>query len=196
MSTPVSDSALDQLFREARSIHRFLSRDIPDETLSKIYALSGLGPTGFNSQPARYLFLRSKPAKERLLPALSSSNREKTLAAPINVIIAWDTRFHEHLPEQFPAYDAKSFFDESPDYIEPTATTNATLQAAYFFLAVRAMGLDAGPMSGFNAAALDNEFFPDGRFRSLLVANIGYGDRSQLGPRGPRLPFGTVATVL
>jgi 3-hydroxypropanoate dehydrogenase len=196
MSTPIADSALDQLFREARSIHRFLSREIPDETLNQIYALSSLGPTGFNSQPARYLFLRSKPAKERLLPALSTSNREKTFAAPVNVIVAWDSRFHEHLPEQFPAYDAKSFFDKSPNYIEPTATTNATLQAAYFFLAVRALGLDVGPMSGFNAAALDKEFFPDGRFRSFLVANIGYGDRSQLAPRGPRLSFDDVATIL
>ena len=196
MPSPVQDSALDQLFREARSIQRFVEREVSLDTLAEIYKLASLGPTGFNSQPARYLFLVSKHAKERLQPALSSPNREKTLAAPINVIVAWDSRFHEHLPQQFLAYDAKSFFDKSPDYVEPTARTNATLQAAYFFLAARALGLDVGPMSGFNPSKVDQEFFPDGRYRALLLANIGYGDRSTLGPRGPRLGFEEVAQVL
>lgn len=195
-STPLKDSALDQLFREGRSIQRFLPREVPTEVLNQIYALAALGPTGFNSQPARYLFLHSQEAKQRLQPALASSNREKTLAAPINLVVAWDSRFFEHLPQQFLAYDAKAFFDKAPDYVEPTAKTNAILQAGYFFLAVRALGLDVGPMSGFNATALDQEFFPDGRYRSILLANIGYGDRSQLAPRGPRLSFEQVAQVL
>lgn len=196
MSSPLPDSSLDQLFRQARSIHRFQPREVSPELLAEVYALAALGPTGFNSQPARYLFLRSPEAKQRLQPALSSSNREKTLAAPVNVIVAWDSRFHEHLPQQFLAYDAKSFFDKAPEYVEPTAKTNATLQAAYFFLAVRALGLDVGPMSGFNPSKVDEEFFPDGRYRSILLANIGYGDRSEVPSRGPRLSFSEAAQVL
>lgn len=196
VTAPLADAALDQLFREARSVQRFLPREVSDATLAEVHALARLGPTGFNCQPARYLFIRSTDAKQRLAPAISSSNREKTLAAPVTVVIAWDTRFHEHLPALFPAYDAKGFFEKSPDWIEPTAKLNATLQAAYFFVAARAVGLDVGPMSGFKLDLVDREFFTDGRFRSLLVANVGYGDGSQPKPRLPRLSFEDTAQIL
>ena len=183
----INHDAIDQLFRKARSIQTFLPRKVSDDTIHELYELTKLGPTGFNSQPARFLFLQTPEAKARLTPALSSSNRDRTLAAPLNVIIAWDTRFYEHLPSQFPAYDAKSFFETNENLIEPTARTNATLQAAYLILAARSLGLDVGPMSGFAPEKVDAEFFPNTSWRSSLIANIGYGDHSVLKPRLPRL---------
>jgi 3-hydroxypropanoate dehydrogenase len=196
MTLPLDAGALDQLFGQARSLHEFLPQPVEDPIILRLYALSRLGPTGFNSQPARYLFIRSPEGKGRLGPSLSPSNRDKTLAAPLNVVVAWDSQFHEYLPSQFPAYDARAFFEKAPEWIEPTAKTNATLQAAYLILAARSLGLDVGPMSGFNAASIDREFFPEGRFRSFLIANLGYGDRSELRPRGPRLAFDAVARIL
>lgn len=192
----LDDAGLDLLFRDARSIQRFDGRAIPDALLRELYDLLKLGPTGFNAQPARYLFIRSAAGKQRLAPALSSGNRDKTLAAPLNVVVAWDSRFHEHLPEQFPAYDAQAFFNGAPDWIEPTARTNATLQAAYLIVSARALGLDVGPMSGFKPERIDAEFFPDGRYRALLLANLGYGERDGLPGRGPRLTFEQVAELL
>ena len=196
MTQALDPQALDQLFREARSIHQFSDRPVKEETLRELYELLKWGPTGFNAQPARYVFLTSPESKARLESALSSGNRDKTLAAPVTVIVAYDSRFHEHLPSQFPAYDAKGFFESAPGWIEPTANTNATLQAAYLFLAARALGLDVGPMSGFKADEVNAEFFPDGRFKAFLLANLGYGIRNGLNPRGPRLPFDEVAQVL
>ncbi len=196
MSQRLDEAGLDLLFRKAHSIHRFEDRPVSDTVVRELYELLKLGPTGFNAQPARYLFIRSPEAKQRLSPALSSGNRDKTLAAPLNVIVAWDSRFHEHLPQQFLSYDAKSFFDKAPDWIEPTAKTNATLQAAYLILAARALGLDVGPMSGFKPDLLDAEFFPDGRYKSLLLANIGYGVRDESVVRGPRLAFEDAVEVL
>jgi 3-hydroxypropanoate dehydrogenase len=196
MPSSLTSEALDQIFTGARSIHRFLPRPVEEATLRRLYELAKLGPTGFNAQPARFLFIRSEEARQRLAPTLSSNNRAKALAAPLNAIVAWDSRFHEHLPEQFPAYDAKSFFDANPARIPSAGVSNATLQAAYLIVAARALGLDAGPMTGFTADAVDREFFPDGRFRSLLVINLGYGDRSELAPRGPRLAFEDAVTLL
>lgn len=192
----IDDASIARLFTDARSIHRFDGRAVDDATLHALYDLLKLGPTGFNAQPGRYLFIRSAEAKAQLADGMSSANRDKTLAAPLNVVVAYDTRFHEHLPTQFPAYDAKAFFDQSPDWIEPTARTNATLQAAYLIIAARALGLDVGPMSGFKADRVDAAFFPDGRYRSLLLANIGYGVRDGLPPRGPRLAFDDAVSVL
>lgn len=194
--TSINDHALDQVFRSARSIQKFLPKEVTNETIAALYDLVKLGPTGFNSQPARFLFLRTKEAKERLSPALSSGNRDKTLAAPLNVIIAWDSRFYDELPTQFPAYDAKALFESNTGLIEPTAKTNASLQAGYLFLAARALGLDVGPMSGFSTEKVDAEFFPNSTWRSLLLANIGYGDRSTLAPRGPRLSYANTVSVL
>jgi 3-hydroxypropanoate dehydrogenase len=196
MNAPLDTQSLDRLFRQARSIHRFLPLPVEDDTIGQLYELLKWGPTGFNAQPARYLFIRSAQAKGRLAPALSAGNRDKTLAAPLNVVVAWDSRFHEHLPAQFPGYDAKGFFESTPGWIEPTARTNATLQAAYLFLAARALGLAVGPMSGFKPELIDQAFFPDGRFRSLLLANLGYGNTEGLSARGPRLDFEQVAQLL
>lgn len=195
-SGPLDRQALAQLFTDARSLHTYLPEPVTDETLQKLYELTKYGPTGFNSQPARYLYLRSPEAKARLAPALSSSNRDKTVAAPVSVVIAWDTQFFEHLPTQFPAYDAKSFFVRSPEWVEPTGKLNATLQAGYFIIAARSLGLDAGPMSGFKPDLIDKEFFPDGRFKTLLLINLGYGDRTNLPARVPRLDYAQVARVL
>lgn len=192
----LDDAGLDLLFREARSTHEFDGRPVDDAVVRELYDLIKLGPTGFNAQPARYLFIRSPEARQRLAPALSSGNRDKTLAAPLNVIVAWDSRFHERLPQQFPAYDAKALFDKAPALIEPAARTNATLQAAYLILAARALGLDAGPMSGFKPELIDDEFFADGRYKALLVMNLGYGVRDRSAGRGPRLTFEEVAEVV
>lgn len=135
-------------------------------------------------------------AKACLAPALSSSNRAKTLTASLVVVVAWNSRFHDHLPSQFPAYDAKSFFEANPEWIERAGVSNAFLQAAYLILAARALGLDAGPMTGFAPEVLDAEFFPDGGWRSLLVINLGYGIREGLTERGPRLGFKDAVRVL
>jgi len=194
--TSISKKALQQLFSNAHSVHQFSDREVTDDVLQTLYDLLKLGPTGFNSQPGRYVFIKSIDTKVKLASALSSSNREKFLSAPVNAIIAYDTRFHEHLPEQFPAYDAKSFFEKSPAWIEPTAKLNATLQAGYLFIAARALGLSVGPMSGFNNVQLDEALFPDGRYKSLLVANLGYALPQKAIKRGPRLNFEQSAQVL
>jgi 3-hydroxypropanoate dehydrogenase len=189
--TALPAPALDQLFGEARSLHSFDGRAIDDATIAKLYDLVRLGPTGFNAQPGRYVFVRSPEAKTRLAAVLSSGNRDKTLASPLTAIVAWDSRFPELLPER-----ASGFFAARPETVESAGITNATLQAGYLIFAARALGLDAGPMSGFDAAALDAEFFPDGRWRSLLLVNLGYGDRSTLNPRAPRLDFTQAADIL
>lgn len=196
MPAPLSSDAIDQLFLQGRSLHSYTDRAVSDQTLQQLYELSRLGPTGFNSQPARYVFVRSPEAKELLAPALSSSNRAKTLAAPVTAIVAYDIRFFEHLPELFPSYDARPMFEGSAALVEQTAERNGSLQAAYLILAARALGLDAGPMSGFKSELIDRAFFPDGRGRTLFLINLGYGERSQLRPRLPRLSFERAARVV
>ncbi len=192
----LDEQALNQLFLSARSAQTFFPEPVSDRTLQELYELVRQGPTGFNAQPARLLFLRSAEAKARLAPALSNANRDKTLAAPVNVIIAWDARFHDQLPEQFPGFDAKGFFDNKPELIAPTAVTNATLQAGYLIIAARSLGLDIGPMSGFDTAKVDAEFFPGSHWRSLLLANLGYADPATFKPANPRLPFDTTVKIL
>lgn len=191
MTTPLPDTALDQLFGNARSIHRFADRPVDDLTIERLYELMRLGPTGFNAQPGRYVFIRSPEARARLASVLSPANRDKTLASPLTAIVAWDTRFHTLLPEK-----AHGFFVAKPEAIKPAGIASATLQAGYLIFAARALGLDAGPMSGFNAAALDAEFFPDGQWRSFLLINLGYGDRSQISPRAPRLDFDQAVRIV
>ncbi|MFK4870407.1 malonic semialdehyde reductase [Novosphingobium sp. ZW T3_23] len=195
MTAILAAEALDQIFGAARSNHRFLDRAIDDATIRRLYELTKLAPTGFNSQPGRYVFVRSEEGKTRLAPALSGSNREKTLAAPLNVVVARDSRFFEHLPALLPGRDVSAFFVEE-ERIRSAGVLNAALQAAFLIVAARAEGLDAGPMTGFDAAALDREFFPDGRLRSLLVLNLGYGDRRDIRERGPRLAFEEAAQIL
>jgi nitroreductase len=196
MTSPIADSALDQLFRLARTAHAFRPEPVPDATLHAIYDLLKWGPTAFNSQPARFVFLRSREAKARLKPALSAGNVEQTLAAPVTVIVASDSRFFDHLPTQFPAYDARPIYANNPAVAQATALRNGTLQGAYLIIAARALGLDCGPMSGFDPATLDAAFFPDGQFKSNFLVNLGVADPAKTFPRGPRLSFAEAAEIL
>lgn len=193
---PLPDAALDQLFREARTVHAFKPVPVSDELIQRLYELLKWGPTAFNAQPARYVFLRSPEARERLVPALSAGNVAQTRAAGVTVIVAQDSRFHEHLPSQFPAYDAKPLFEADPALAEATALRNSSLQGAYLILAARALGLDSGAQSGFDPAKVNAEFFPDGRFKANFIINLGMADPTGIHPRGPRLAFEDVARIL
>ena len=196
MKNPIGDAALDQIFRSARTAHGFLADPVPDATLHALYELLKWGPTSFNCQPARFVFVRSAQAKARLKPALSPANVAQATAAPVTVIVASDTRFFDHLPAQFPAYDARPMFANNAAVAQITAMRNGSLQGAYLIIAARALGLDAGPMSGFDGAAVDTEFFADGRYKSNFLVNLGVADTTKIHPRGPRLPFAEVATIL
>ena len=195
----IDDKALDALFRNARTANGFTGAPVTDEQLRRLIDLMKMAPTSSNSQPARFVFLRSAQAKERLRPALSAGNLEKTLGAPVCAIIAFDTRFHEHLPRLFPHNQAaKSWFDGDQKTVarETAAFRNGTLQGGYFILAARAIGLDCGPMSGFDNAKVDAEFFPDGRFRSNFLCNLGVGDPAKVFARSPRFEFDEICKVL
>jgi 3-hydroxypropanoate dehydrogenase len=194
--TPLTDLSLDQLFRKARTVHGFEPVPVSDATIRQLYDLVKWGPTAFNAQPARYVFVRSAEAKARLAPALSSGNKAQTEAAGVSVIVAQDTRFYEHLPTQFPAFDAQPLFAGNTALAEATALRNSSLQGAYLILAARALGLDAGPQSGFDAAAVDKAFFPDGRYRSNFIVNLGVADHSKTFARGPRLAFEDAAEIV
>src|SRR3984957_15469796 len=192
----ISDDALNQLFRQARTHNAWLPTRVSAETLREIYELARLGPTSANSTPARFVFLQSEAAKARLVPALAPLNVEKTKAAPVTVIVAWDTEFYEKLPKLFPHADMRQFFVGKPALIEETAFRNSALQGGYFILAARAVGLDCGPMSGFDAAKVNAEFFPDGKWKANLLCNLGYGDANKLSPRNPRLSFDEACLIL
>jgi len=186
---PLSDDALDRLFRTARTYNSFLDRPVSDGMLREVYDLARMAPTSANSNPARFVFVRSKEAKAKLAPALSAGNHDKTMAAPVTAIVAYDLEFHEQLPKLFPHVDARSWFVGKQEHILTTAFRNGTLQGGYFMLAARALGLDVGGMSGFDNAKVDAAFFPDGKWRSNFLINIGYGDATKLLPRHPRLTF-------
>jgi 3-hydroxypropanoate dehydrogenase len=192
----VDDGALDRLFRGARTHVAWQPRPVPESLLREVYELARLGPTSANASPARFVFLASKPAKERLVPSLMPGNVEKTLAAPVTVIVAQDLDFYERLPRLFPQMDARSWFAGNPGLIADTASRNSSLQGAYLMLAARALGLDCGPMSGFNPETLNAEFFPDGKWRANFLCNLGYGDPDKLHPRAPRLDFEEACVVL
>jgi len=196
LKTPVSDDALDQIFREARTHTAWSPQPVPMELLHQIYQLAALGPTSANTTPARYVFLTTRNAKERLRSALSPSNIEKTMSAPVTVIVAYDTEFYEKLPKLFSHTDARSWFAAKPALIEETAFRNGSLEGGYFILAARALGLDCGPMSGFDQAKVNAEFFPDGKWKANFLCNLGYGDPSKLFPRNPRLSFEEACVVL
>ena len=185
----VSDSALDILFREARTYRAWLPKHVPDELVHEIYDLFKFGPTSANSCPARVVFLKTEGSKARLLPAMADGNVEKTRSAPVTAIVAYDTEFYERLPELNPHMDLRSAFAGKPALIEETAFRNGSLQGAYLMLAARALGLDCGPMSGFDAAKVNAEFFPDGKWKANFICNLGYGDPAKLFPRQPRLTF-------
>jgi len=207
----LSDEALDQLFRTARSFSYWLEKPVDDDTLRRLYELMKLGPTSANGSPARFLFLRTPAAKQRLIPALSPTNVEKVRTAPVTAIIGYDLHFYERMPTLFPhAPGYRDVFAKSPELAEVTARRNSSLQGAYLMVAARALGLDCGPLSGFDSAKVDQEFFGSGKnvddcdqeffplthVRTNFLCNIGYGDRSQLHPRNPRLSFEEACALL
>jgi 3-hydroxypropanoate dehydrogenase len=196
MQTTIDGKALDQIFRLARTHNGFLDQPVSDAQLRAIYDLLKWGPTTANSQPGRFVFLRSRAAKERLRPALSHGNLDKTMAAPVTAIIAHDLEFYENLARTFPHTDARSWFAGKKAHIETSAFRNGSLQGAYFIIAARAVGLDCGPMSGFDHGKVDAEFFPDGRWKSNFLCNLGVGDPAKLFDRSPRLEFDEVCRIL
>lgn len=189
MSHMLDQSALDQLFRSARTHSYFTDQPVDDTTLQALYDLLKFGPTSANSSPARFVFVKSPEAKALLKPALSEGNLAKTMAAPVTVIVAYDLAFYEQLPVLFPHADARSWFAGNDALVQATAFRNSSLQAAYLILAARSLGLDCGPMSGFDNAKVDDAFFPGTTVRSNMLVNLGYGDASKLHPRNPRLAF-------
>lgn len=195
MSTSLNNAALEQTFTLARTANKFTDRAVTDDTLHALYELAKWGPTSMNTQPARIVFVRSAEAKAKLLPALMPGNVDKTMAAPVCAIVAMDSRFFDHLPEQFPAMNAKPMFEGNAALAESTAFRNSSLQAAYLIVAARQLGLDCGPMSGFDPVKVNEAFFPDGRYKTNLLINLGYGDAAGNHPRGPRLPFETAARI-
>ena len=210
MRKALEDGALNQILREARTYNAWLDKRVSDETLGELYNLMKWGPTSANSTPARFVLLKTKAAKERLRPALAPGNVEKTMFAPVTVIVAYDLRFYDKLPRLAPQNPAfRDLFANNPELAEATAKRNGTLQGAYLIIAARALGLDCGPMSGFDNAKVDEEFFGagangegiseeyvPGTIQSNFLCNIGYGDPSSVFPRAPRLDFSEVCRVL
>ncbi|MBB5404289.1 malonic semialdehyde reductase [Paraburkholderia youngii] len=192
----LSDQALAQLFRDARTHNGWQNKPIDDAVLRELMELVLLGPTSANSSPGRFVFVRTPEGKEKLRPALSSGNLEKTMAAPVTVIVAMDMAFYEQLPKLFPHADARSWFVGNERLIADTAFRNSTLQGGYLILAARALGLDTGPMSGFDQAKVDEAFFAGTTVKSNFLINLGYGDPSRLFPRSPRFSFDEVARIV
>lgn len=211
MGQRLDDGALDTLFRDARTYTGWLPRAVSDETLRDLYDLLKWGPTSANASPARFVFLRSTEAKERLRPALAPLNVDKTMAAPVTAIVAYDLKFYEALPKLFPQNPGmKRMFETNADVVETTAKRNSSLQGAYMMMAARSLGLDCGPMSGFDQMKVDEEFFAagkpcfgceqeffaEGHVKSNFLCNLGYGDPSTLRPRLPRLAFAEACYLL
>lgn len=192
----VTQAALDQLFFNARSANGFIDKPVPVALLQEAYDIAKMGATSMNTQPTRYVFITTPEAKARLLPAMSPGNVEKTRLAPVTVIVATDSRFYEHMPQVWHGPGAKEMFEGNSALAQGTATRNGTLGGAYFMIAARAVGLDCGPMSGVDLAKVNTEFFPDGRFQTNFLINLGYGDDSKLFARNSRLAFEQACTVL
>lgn len=198
MPTPLDAQALDTLFLQARTHFAWLDKPVSAATLRQLYEVARMAPTSANCSPMRLAFVVSPDAKLRLKPALIETNVAKTMSAPVTAIIGYDTAFYDHLPKLFPHADARSWF-AGPDKAQVAATTafrNGSLQGAYLILAARALGLDCGPMSGFDNEMVDREFFPGGRVKSNFLCNLGYGDASKLFPRSPRFEFDEVCQIL
>ena len=211
MGHTVDEAVLDTLFREARTYSKWQSRPIADKTLHELYDVLKWAPTSANSAPARFAFLRSRESKERLRPALAPLNVDKTMTAPVTVIVAYDLRFYERLPTLFPQNPGiMKLFENNPEMIETTARRNSSLQGAYLIMAARALGLDCGPMSGFDHIKVDEEFFaagkpcfgcdqeffPEGHVKTNFLCNLGYGDPASLHARLPRLSFNDACSLL
>jgi 3-hydroxypropanoate dehydrogenase len=196
MNELLSEASLDQLFREARTFNAWQLKDVTDEQLHQLYELAKFGPTSANASPMRVVFVKSKEAKAKLGQFMSEGNRDKTMEAPVTAIIATDHAFYEHLPKLFPHADARSWFVGNQPLIDTTAFRNATLQGAYVLMAARAIGLDCGPMSGYDQAGVDAAFFAGTAIKSNFLINIGYGDASRnMFPRSPRLSFDEACTI-
>lgn len=194
---PISEQALKQLFTEARTFSAWLPKEVSTEQLHCIYDLMKQGPTSANLSPARIVFVKSLEAKEKLITCLSPLNIEKVRTAPVTAIIAQDNAFYENTEKLFPhAPEFKNYFVGNPDFIQATAFRNSSLQGAYFIMAARAIGLDCGPMSGFDNQKLDETFFKDSNFRSNFICNLGYGDKEKLHPRLPRLHFDEACQII
>jgi nitroreductase len=197
MNQPLSHEALQQLFLDARSFSYWHEKPVSDEQLHQLYNLMRMGPTAANSCPARLVFIKSAEAKERLKPCLDEGNVRKSMSAPVVVIVGIDLEFYERLPKLFPHNpEARSWYAGKPEKILNVATMNGALEGGYMILAARSLGLDCGPMSGFNKEKLEKEFFPDGKVKSLFICALGYGERSKLHPRGPRLEFDEACTIV
>jgi 3-hydroxypropanoate dehydrogenase len=192
----IEAQSLAQLFTAARTHNVFLDKPVADELFQKAIELAKMGPTSANQSPLRVLFLRSQAAKERLRPALAPGNLDKTMSAPVVAITAFDEEFYDHLPFLMPHRDMRSYFSGNPALAARSAFQNGTLQVAYLIIALRAVGLDTGPMTGFDNAKVDAEFFPEGHVKSNVLINIGYGDHEKLFPRSPRFSFDQMAKIL
>jgi 3-hydroxypropanoate dehydrogenase len=192
----IGESALAQLFTAARTHNGFFDKPVPVSLLKEAVELTKMGPTSANQSPMRIVFLTTPEAKERLRPAMAPGNLAKTMSAPVVAITAYDEKFYDHLPFLMPHVDAKSWFSGNEAFANRSAFLNGTLQVAYFILALRAVGLDTGPMTGFDNAKVDAEFFPEGHVKSNVIINIGYGDESKIFPRSPRFAFDQIAKIL
>lgn len=196
MTTKLNDTALKQLFLDARTVHGFLPEAVSDEQIKEIYELMKWAPTSFNGQHARFVFLKSEQGKARLMPALTPGNVPQVQSAAVTVIVAYDTKFFEHFATQYTASNPTAFFENNAPLAEATAARNGSLQGAYLIMAVRALGLDCGAMSGFDISKVNAEFFADGRYKANFLINIGRAEPSSIWPRGPRLAFDEVAQIL
>jgi 3-hydroxypropanoate dehydrogenase len=196
MGTPLDDAALDAIFRQARTQNKWLDAPVSNDQLVALYDLMRWGPTSANCFPVRIVFVASPAAKERLKPLVLEGNRPKVMSAPVTAILGYDTRFYEWLPRLFPHADARSWFIDKPAFAEATAFRNSSLQGAYFIIAARALGLDCGPMSGFDNEAVDKEFFPGEEVKSNFICAVGYADPAGLYDRLPRPSFSEVCKIV
>ncbi|MGD1933977.1 MAG: malonic semialdehyde reductase [Candidatus Phaeomarinobacter sp.] len=197
MADKITNAAIDQIFMDARTHNFWLDTPVSEETIAELYAMMRMGPTSANCSPARIVFVQSDEAKAKLKPLLMEGNQEKTMAAPVCAIIGHDLEFYEKIPELFPHNpDAKSWFNWSEEFAEQTAFRNGSLQGAYFMIAARALGLDCGPMSGFDQDGVNEAFFGGTTIKSNFLCNIGYGNAAKLDPRSPRLAFNDACTIV
>ena len=197
MAGAIARDSLNQIFLEARTHNKWLEKPVPDDLLRELVDIMKMGPTSANQSPARIVFVKSAEGKARLSPHLSEGNRAKTMSAPVCAIIGYDLRFYDYLPKLFPHADAKSWFEGGPaQKIETSAFRNGTLQGAYFIIAARALGLDTGPMSGFNSDGVDASFFAGTSVKSNFLCNLGYGDPAGVYPRSPRFSFDEIAKIV
>ncbi|CAG9173267.1 malonic semialdehyde reductase [Cupriavidus respiraculi] len=194
--TQIAPAALAQLFTEARTHSVWQDRKVDDALLHQLYEAMKFGPTAANSSPARIVFVKSAAEKARLVECVAPGNVDKTRSAPITAIIAFDNAFHEQLPKLFPHADARSWYAGNAEKIARDALVNSSLQGGYFILAARALGLDCGPMGGFDAAKVNAAFFPDGKWSVNFLCNLGYGEADKLHPRGPRLSFDEACRIV